>query len=138
MAAHHEMILILDFGSQYTQLIARRVREARVYCEIVPFNADLSEYAGRNVRGYVLSGGPASLSDPDSPRMDPSFFDTDLPVLGVCYGMQLMAERFGGELVASHSREYGRAQFTALNGEQLFSGIPQQSVAWMSHGGYCP
>jgi len=134
VAAHHEMILILDFGSQYTQLIARRVREAQVYCEIVPFNADLAGYADKNVRGYILSGGPSSLSDPDAPRMDPAFFDTDLPVLGVCYGMQLMAERFGGELVVSHSREYGRAQFAAINGEQLFSGIPRKSVAWMSHG----
>ena len=95
----HEMILILDFGSQYTQLIARRVREAHVYCEIVPFNTDLAAYRTRNVAGYILSGGPASLADPDSPRLAHEFFNTNKPILGICYGMQLLADLFGGELV---------------------------------------
>jgi len=128
------MILILDFGSQYTQLIARRVREARVYCEIVPFNADLSTYADKNVRGYILSGGPASLSDPGSPRMNPEFFTSDRPMLGICYGMQLLADRFGGTLVASKTREYGRAQFSVIDEDDILAGIPRSSVAWMSHG----
>jgi len=128
------MILILDFGSQYTQLIARRVREAKVYCEIVPFNADLAGYRDKNVRGYILSGGPASLSDPGSPRMNPAFFETDLPILGICYGMQLLADRFGGTLVASSTREYGRAQFSVTDDAGILSGVPKQSVAWMSHG----
>src|SRR5512140_3705618 len=103
------MVLILDFGSQYTQLIARRVREAHVYCEIVPFNADLGRFQDRYVRGYILSGGPASLADSDAPRLDASFFASDVPVLGICYGMQLLADLFGGKLVRSEHREYGRA-----------------------------
>ena len=133
MTATHEMILILDFGSQYTQLIARRVREAKVYCEIVPFNADLSKYDDKNIRGYILSGGPSSLKDKDAPRLNGSFFDTNLPVLGICYGMQLMADLMGGELVRSENREYGRAKFEMIN-SAIFSGIPKSSQVWMSHG----
>ncbi|MEW6411815.1 MAG: glutamine-hydrolyzing GMP synthase [Candidatus Zixiibacteriota bacterium] len=128
------MILILDFGSQYTQLIARRVREAKVYCEIVPFNVDLSQYSDKNVRGYILSGGPASVKEPDSPRLDKSFYKTDKPVLGLCYGMQLMADIFGGMLVRSELREYGRAHFDVVEENSLLSGIPHRSQVWMSHG----
>ncbi len=128
------MILILDFGSQYTQLIARRVREAKVYCEIVPFNVDLNLYADRNVRGYILSGGPSSVKDADSPRLDKSFYETDKPVLGLCYGMQLMADIFGGKLVRSDMREYGRAHFSVIEEQAIFSGIPHRSQVWMSHG----
>ncbi len=130
----HETILILDFGSQYTQLIARRVREARVYCEILPYNADLSAYANRRVAGYILSGGPSSLTDPDAPRLDRTFFNKSVPVLGLCYGMQLMAELFGGRLVKSEHREYGRAVFEPDAGHVLFEGLPVNSQVWMSHG----
>ena len=134
MASHHEMILILDFGSQYTQLIARRVREAKVYCEIVPFNADLSKYSDENVGGYILSGGPSSVKDADSPKLDASFYETDKPILGICYGMQLLAEIFGGQLLGSENREYGRAHFSVTREEGLLSGIPHRSQVWMSHG----
>lgn len=134
MSAHHEMILILDFGSQYTQLIARRVREAHVYCEIVPFNSDLSKYKDENIKGYILSGGPSSIKDDDAPRLDKSFFKTDIPILGVCYGMQLMADIFGAKLERSESREYGRAKFSAKEHSPLFDGIPKLSQVWMSHG----
>jgi len=130
----HETILILDFGSQYTQLIARRVREAHVYCEILPFNADLSRYADRNVAGYILSGGPSSLKDPDSPRLERAFFDGSVPVLGVCYGMQLIAELFGGELVRAEHREYGRAMLETVDGGKLLKGVSSRSQVWMSHG----
>ncbi len=133
-AVHHDMVLIIDFGSQYTQLIARRVREASVYCEIAPCNADLSDYAERPIKGYILSGGPASVTDPQSPRLDKKFFKTDLPILGVCYGMQLMADEFGGRLVKSEMREYGRATFETIDGAPLFSGVPKRSQVWMSHG----
>ncbi len=130
----HEMILILDFGSQYTQLIARRVREAHVYCEIVPCDADLSVYAEKNVAGYILSGGPSSLKDPNAPRIDRSFFDGSVPVLGVCYGMQLLADLFGGQLVRSEHREYGRSMFEVGDDGRLFDGVTAKSQVWMSHG----
>jgi len=130
----HELILILDFGSQYTQLIARRIREAHVYCEIVPFNADLSGYAGRKVAGYVLSGGPSSLKEPGAPRLDRSFFKNTAPVLGICYGMQLMADLFGGRLVRSEHREYGRSMFEPADGAPLLEGLAGQTQVWMSHG----
>ena len=132
--SRHELVLILDFGSQYTQLIARRVREAHVYCEMVPCDADLSAYRDRNVRGYILSGGPASLQDPTAPRLDRRFFDTDVPILGICYGMQLLADVFGGRLARSEHREYGRATFRVHNDGLLLEGLPETSQVWMSHG----
>jgi GMP synthase (glutamine-hydrolysing) len=130
----HETILILDFGSQYTQLIARRVREAKVYCEILPYNADLKAYADYNVAGYILSGGPSSLKDNDAPRLDRAFFDRKVPVLGVCYGMQLIADLFGGRLVRSEHREYGRSKFQPTGDGSLLRGVTSGSQVWMSHG----
>ena len=134
MARINEMILILDFGSQYTQLIARRIREQNVYCEIIPFNADLNEFSRRNVRGFVLSGGPESLSEPGSPRLDKSFFATDLPVLGICYGMQLIAEAYGGSLTSSVTREYGYADLNVKKSDGIFNNVMDASTVWMSHG----
>ncbi|MDF1544895.1 MAG: glutamine-hydrolyzing GMP synthase [bacterium] len=134
MSHQHEIIIILDFGSQYTQLIARRVREAKVYCEIIPYNGSLDKFSDKEIKGYILSGGPSSLSDPDSPRLDASFFESDKPILGICYGMQLIAEQFGGELVKSEMREYGRAALEIGSKNPLFDGIPSKSRVWMSHG----
>jgi len=134
MAPHNEMIIIIDFGSQYTQLIARKIREAHVYCEIVPCTADLSRYENDTVKGYVLSGGPSSLSDADAPRLSSQFFETSKPILGICYGMQLIAEQFQGKLEASQTREYGQAHFTVKNNNSILAGIPNNSVVWMSHG----
>lgn len=129
-----EMVLILDFGSQYTQLIARRVREAKVYCEIVPFNTDLTRYNDRKVAGYILSGGPSSVTDKDAPRMNGSFYEMDKPILGICYGMQLLADALGGKLVRSEKREYGRATLKIQSGNDLFDGIQKEGQVWMSHG----
>ncbi|MEZ5359902.1 MAG: glutamine-hydrolyzing GMP synthase [Candidatus Zixiibacteriota bacterium] len=134
MARQHELILILDFGSQYTQLIARRVREQSVYCEIVPFNADLSAYAEKNLKGYILSGGPASVLEADSPMLPVSFFETDTPILGICYGLQLMAHQMGGKLVRSTNREYGRATIDVVSQNDLLKGVNGRNNVWMSHG----
>ena len=126
-------ILILDFGSQYTQLIARRVREIGVYCEIWPFNkipSDLSE-----VKGVILSGSPASVRDADAPQPDLSGIRGRLPLLGICYGAQWLAYNGGGDVAPAGSREYGRATLKVADAaDPLFSGIPAESTVWMSHG----
>lgn len=129
-----EKILILDFGSQYTQLIARRVRELNVYCEIVPFNHTYVHDAA--VKGIILSGSPFSVRDANAPKPDlAQYRSSNLPILGVCYGAQLMAHTTGGEVLPSISREYGRAMLTVKdNSSPLFKGISQNSQVWMSHG----
>ncbi|MEE8577637.1 MAG: glutamine-hydrolyzing GMP synthase [candidate division Zixibacteria bacterium] len=134
MTSAHNMILILDFGSQYTQLIARKIREASVYCEIAPYNVDMSKFDDRNVAGIILSGGPASLGDPESPRLDPGFYETGKPLLGICYGMQLILEHFGGKQEQSLNREYGKATFHTSNSTELMDQMPPSSQVWMSHG----
>jgi GMP synthase (glutamine-hydrolysing) len=127
-----ETILILDFGSQYTQLIARRVRELNVYCEIHPFNK-IPEITN-NIKGVILSGSPFSVRDPQSPNPDLSSFKGKLPLLGVCYGAQFLAHKFGGEVLPSKHREYGRANLAFVdNSNELFKGISNNSQVWMSH-----
>lgn len=132
----HERIIILDFGSQYTQLIARRVREAGVYCEILPFNLSVEEIQAHDPVGLILSGGPASVYDQDAPHPNPDLFSgARSPVLGICYGLQLIAHKLGGEVQPSRSREYGYARLTVLDSSsRLFTGLPQQMDVWMSHG----
>ncbi len=128
-----EMILILDFGSQYTQLIARRVRELNVYCEIHPFNK--IPQINEHIRGVILSGSPASVRDTDAPRPDVSPLRGKLPVLGVCYGAQLMAQYDGGEVAPSKIREYGRANLSYIDHEhRLMRGMTTGCQVWMSHG----
>ncbi len=131
---HSNMILVLDFGSQYTQLIARRIRENHVYCEIHPFNLPLEKIKKLKPKGIILSGGPSSVHDKDAPVVDGRVFDLGLPVLGICYGMQLMTKLLGGEVTGSAKREYGRANLTVDNGEDLFAGIEGKNIVWMSHG----
>jgi GMP synthase (glutamine-hydrolysing) len=127
-----ETILILDFGSQYTQLIARRIRELNVYCEIHPYNHYPTP--GPNTKGVILSGSPFSVRDPESPNPDLSAIKGKFPLLGVCYGAQLLAHRFGGEVKASSTREYGRANLTIVNTKnELFNGLTLNSQVWMSH-----
>ena len=128
-----EKILIIDFGSQYTQLIARRVRELNVYCEIHPFN-HLPEI-DPDVKGVILSGSPSSVRDADSPRLDLSAIKGKLPLLGVCYGAQLLAQEYGGEGKGAPSREYGRAMLTVVRPEDpLMKELPSPTQVWMSHG----
>ena len=128
-----EKILILDFGSQYTQLIARRVRELNVYCEIYPYNNYPA--VDSSVKGVILSGSPFSVRDEKAPKPDLSAFKGSLPLLGVCFGAQYLAHNFGGEVRASNKREYGRANLTYVdNGSPLFKAISDNSQVWMSHG----
>lgn len=128
-----EKILILDFGSQYTQLIARRIRELNIYSEIVPFNHSLE--LGDDIKGVILSGSPCSVFDENSPNPEVEKLFGQVPVLGICYGAQLMASRFGGKVVRSDHREYGRANLANVkDGSELFAGISHDSQVWMSHG----
>ena len=130
----HSKILILDFGSQYTQVIARRIRECQVYSEIVPFGISADEIAALKPNGIVLSGGPASVYDERAPQLDPEIFSLGIPLLGICYGMQLMAHHLGGEVEFSARREYGAGMLRVSNGSQLFEGIGEQIDIWNSHG----
>ncbi|MRR56255.1 MAG: glutamine-hydrolyzing GMP synthase [Deltaproteobacteria bacterium] len=131
---HSEKILILDFGSQVTQLIARRVREQSVYCEIHPYNMSLAKIREYDPKGIILSGGPSSVYDSDAPHSDPAIFDLGIPVLGICYGMQLMTNQLGGKVERSDKREYGRAMMELDDVEDIFSGFDGRTEVWMSHG----
>ncbi|MGA2060884.1 MAG: glutamine-hydrolyzing GMP synthase [Thermoguttaceae bacterium] len=129
-----ERVLVLDFGSQYAQLIARRVRQQHVYCEIVRHNitpARLSELAPK---GIILSGGPASVYEPGAPKCDPAIFNLGLPVLGICYGMQLACEALGGRVQSAPAREYGRAHCRIIKEDAFFANLPAETDVWMSHG----
>ncbi|MDQ3658759.1 MAG: glutamine-hydrolyzing GMP synthase, partial [Actinomycetota bacterium] len=128
------MILVLDFGGQYAQLIARRVREARVYSELIPYDTPIEEIRSRNPEGIILSGGPNSVYQEGAPRVDERFFDLDTPMLGICYGMQLMALASGAEVGAVQIREYGRSDLRIKGHEGLFAGTPDEQKAWTSHG----
>jgi GMP synthase (glutamine-hydrolysing) len=129
-----DTVLVLDFGSQYSQLIARRVREARVYCELVPGTISADEIRRRAPRGLIFSGGPASVYEPDAPHPDPALYDLNLPILGICYGMQLLALDLGGTVRPAARREYGHASLTIDDRSGLFNKLPAEIDVWMSHG----
>jgi GMP synthase (glutamine-hydrolysing) len=131
---HKEKILVLDFGSQYTQLIARRIRECKVYSEIFPYNSTIHEIRKFKPKGIVLSGGPSSVYDREAPLPDLSVFDLGVPVLGICYGMQLMAYLLGGKVRKAIKREYGKAELKIIRKSGLFERMPSKTVVWMSHG----
>ncbi len=131
---HSEKILILDFGSQVTQLIARRVREQSVYCEIHPYNMTLEKIRQYRPKGIILSGGPSSVYDKDAPHSDAGVYGLGVPVLGICYGMQLMTHQLGGKVERSEKREYGRAVMELDDVTDLFSGFSDRAEVWMSHG----
>ena len=133
-ADRHQTVLVLDFGSQYTQLIARRVRENRVYCEIQPFDLSADEIRRRAPIGVILSGGPQSVYAEDANRLDREIFELGIPVLGICYGQQLMAHVLGGGVVPAAAREYGRAEIRIDRRDPLFEGLSEVETVWMSHG----
>ncbi|MBI5189413.1 MAG: glutamine-hydrolyzing GMP synthase [Nitrospirae bacterium] len=139
---HQQRVLVLDFGSQYTQLIARRVREAKVYCEIMPYNAGIEKVRAFNPKGLILSGGPSSVYDDGAPLISKEHLDLGVPVLGICYGMQLMTHLLGGEVAKAAKREYGRAELLIDDESDLLKAIggigegesASSTVVWMSHG----
>lgn len=134
MDIHADKILILDFGSQYTQLIARRVRELGVYCELHPYDMSAEFIKAFGAKGIILSGGPESVTETDTPRAADIVFELGVPVLGVCYGMQTMAVQFGGEVGTSHQREFGHANLAIDVNNPLFQGLTLEQLVWMSHG----
>ncbi|MBV1758710.1 MAG: glutamine-hydrolyzing GMP synthase [Dethiosulfatibacter sp.] len=130
------MILIVDFGAQYSQLIARRVREAKVYCEIVPYDVSLERIKEIKPDGIILSGGPASVYEDFAPNIDNGIFDLGIPVLGICYGGQLIAQNFGGKVARATSREFGRILLNIDQNSKLFEGFEERNKCWMSHTDY--
>ena len=132
--SNSERILVLDFGSQYAQLIARRVREQHVYCEIVRHDITPEQIKNHSPSGLILSGGPSSVYESESPKCDPGIFDMGIPVLGICYGMQLACDHLGGKVESTSTREYGRAICNVATEDVLFKNFPEEAQVWMSHG----
>src|SRR5436190_11741015 len=130
----HSKILILDFGSQYTQVIARRIRECQVYSQIVSFDIKARDLAKLAPKGIILSGGPASVYGKSAPQPDPAIFQLGVPILGICYGMQLMAHHLGGKVEHSERREYGPGQLHFIGQSKLFKGLGASIDIWNSHG----
>ena len=137
-AAQDELILVMDFGGQTAQLITRRVRDQNVFCQLVRHDLTADRIRALNPRGLILSGGPASVYSDGAPKIDPQIFDLDIPILGICYGMQITCYTLGGRILPAHSREFGRAPCSQKEskaaGNALFDGIPETFTAWMSHG----
>jgi GMP synthase (glutamine-hydrolysing) len=131
---HSELILVLDFGAQYTQLIARKVRELGVYSEIHPFSIPIEKIKSLRPTGIILSGGPSSVYDQGAPKPSPKVFELGIPVLGICYGLQLIADQLGGKVDPSARREFGKADLRIDNGDDLFQGLDGSTTVWMSHG----
>ena len=135
----HQTVIVLDFGGQYNQLIARRVRECGVYCEVKPYTTPLADIRAMNPIGIIFTGGPNSVYDPKSPQVDPAIFTWGVPILGICYGCQLMAHNLGGRVTEAQddsAREYGKTETYFDSACKLFKGLPAQGITWMSHGDY--
>src|SRR3954469_20521336 len=127
-------VLVVDFGAQYAQLIARRVREAHVYSEIVPHHMPVAEMLAKQPAAIILSGGPSSVYADGAPAIDSAIFTAGVPVLGICYGFQVMAQRLGGRVAHTDGREFGRTKATVRGDATLFNGLPDVHEVWMSHG----
>ncbi|MFA6431929.1 MAG: glutamine-hydrolyzing GMP synthase [Candidatus Margulisiibacteriota bacterium] len=134
MANKHDLIVVLDFGAQYSMLIARRIRECNVYCEMLPHNTSVDELKRKNVKGVILSGGPSSVYEKNSPHPDPKLLTSGIPILGICYGLQLIGSELGGEVKSENKREYGKAQLLIDDESNIFAGLPSEIQTWMSHG----
>ena len=134
MAQKHDLVIVLDFGAQYSMLIARRVRECNVYCEMLPYDTPVSELKRINAKGIILSGGPSSVYEEEAPKADPELFNSGIPILGICYGLQLMAKELGGEVKPGKKREYGKAELLVDDESNLFASLPNKIQCWMSHG----
>jgi len=132
----HETVIVLDFGGQYNQLIVRRIRECNVYCEMLPYNTSLEKIKSVNPKGIILSGGPSSVYEERAPRLDRRIYDLGIPILGICYGMQLMAHDLGGVVEQGKSSEYGRTRLEVVAYDEIFKGLPDEQECWMSHGDY--
>lgn len=130
---HQEIVIIVDFGGQYAQLIARRVRECGVYCEILPYTKSAKEILDKKPKAIIFSGGPASVNGEGAPTVDPGIFKAGIPILGICYGMQLMAKNLGGQVEKPQKREYGHAEFFREGSSALFEGVSNKTAVWMSH-----
>jgi GMP synthase (glutamine-hydrolysing) len=133
MSVGQEMVVVLDFGGQYTQLIARRIRECRVFCEILPYNTSAEEIKQKNPKGIVFSGGPSSVYAENAPAVDPAIYELGIPVMGICYGMQMMAHQLGGKVGRGTQREYGKAMLEVLECSGLLEGLENSEQCWMSH-----
>ena len=129
-----DLVLVVDFGAQYAQLIARRVREVNVYSEIIPSTTTVAQIVAMNPKAIILSGGPASVYAPEAPKLDSALFDSGIPIFGICYGFQVMAAALGGEVAKTGKSEYGRTEFKVENSKGLLSGLPTEQQVWMSHG----
>ncbi|OGO77776.1 MAG: glutamine-hydrolyzing GMP synthase [Clostridiales bacterium GWB2_37_7] len=127
-----ELVLILDFGGQYNQLIARRVREAKVYCEVVPYDISVDQVKAKNPKGIIFTGGPASVYEEGAPKCEKEIFELGVPILGICYGAQLMSYMLGGGVARAEKREYGKTEMT-LKASEIFKDVPEKSISWMSH-----
>ncbi|MGN6129780.1 MAG: glutamine-hydrolyzing GMP synthase, partial [Nocardioidaceae bacterium] len=134
MTTDHDLVLVVDFGAQYAQLIARRVRECRVYSEIVPHTMPLEEMLAKNPSAIVLSGGPSSVYEPGAPHVDGEIFTAGVPVFGMCYGFQAMALALGGEVRRTGRSEYGRTSVHVADPGTLLAEVPAKHKVWMSHG----
>jgi len=133
-AKPQDLVLVLDFGAQYGQLIARRIRECHVYSEIIPYDTPTAEILARRPKGIVFSGGPSSVYDDGAPLCDPALFEAGIPILGICYGMQLMGKILGGNVSSGAHREYGKTEITVLDHGDIFQDLNPRLIAWMSHG----
>jgi GMP synthase (glutamine-hydrolysing) len=132
----NETVVVLDFGAQYAQLIARKVRQCRVYCEILPFDASMEEILKLNPKGVIFSGGPSSVYETEAPRCADDLFHSGIPILGICYGHQVMAHMMGGKVVPADKKEFGKTELHITENAPLYRGLNQHLICWMSHGDY--